>query len=44
LWSNPFLVVTHLAELALMLWLLIKGVNAETWERRHGEPGALQAA
>lgn len=31
LWSNPFLVVTHLSELALLLWLLIKGVNAERW-------------
>jgi hypothetical protein len=34
LWSNPFLVVTHLSELALMLWLLVRGVNAGEWERR----------
>lgn len=33
LWSNPFLVVTHLAELALLLWLLVRGVDAERWER-----------
>lgn len=33
LWTNPFLVVTHLSELALLLWLLIKGVNVEHWER-----------
>lgn len=32
LWSNPFLVVTHLSELAMMLWLLIRGVDAERWE------------
>lgn len=34
LWSNPFLLVTHLAELALLSWLLIRGVNAERWEQR----------
>lgn len=34
LWSNPFLVITHVAEGALMLWLLIRGVNAAEWERR----------
>jgi hypothetical protein len=34
LWSNPFLIITHLAEIALMLWLLIRGVNAAEWERR----------
>ena len=34
LWTNPPLVVTHLAELSLMLWLLIRGVNVEQWERR----------
>lgn len=32
LWTNPFLVVTHLSELLIMCWLLIKGVNAEKWE------------
>jgi hypothetical protein len=26
-------VITHVAEGALMLWLLIKGVNAAEWER-----------
>lgn len=34
LWSNPFLVVTHLAELALMLWLLILGLNVDQWKKR----------
>lgn len=34
LWNNPFLLVTHLAELALMLWLLVRGLNVEQWERR----------
>lgn len=34
LWSNPFLLVTHLSELALLLWLLIRGVNVEQWEQR----------
>jgi hypothetical protein len=33
LWSNPFLVVTHLSELALLLWLLIRGVNLEQWRK-----------
>ena len=33
LWSNPFLAVTHVAELALLLWLLIKGVNVERWHK-----------
>ena len=32
LWTNPFLIVTHASELALMLWLLIRGVNVEKWE------------
>lgn len=36
LWSNPFLVVTHLSEAALMLWLLIRGVNVERWARGPG--------
>jgi hypothetical protein len=34
LWTNPFLVVTHSSELALLLWLLIKGVNVNQWEMR----------
>lgn len=34
LWTNPLLVVTHASELAMMLWLLIRGVNVEQWERR----------
>lgn len=29
LWSNPLLVVTHLSELALLLWLLVRGVSVE---------------
>lgn len=37
LWTNPFLVLTHLSELALLLWLLVKGVNVDRWdERAHG--------
>ncbi len=34
LWTNPFLMVTHVSELALMLWLLIRGLNVDQWERR----------
>lgn len=34
LWTNPALVVTHLAEISLMLWLLVMGVNADRWESR----------
>lgn len=34
LWTNPFLVITHVSELALLLWLLVKGVNVEQWEER----------
>jgi hypothetical protein len=34
LWSNPFLMVTHLSELGLMLWLLIKDVKVGQWEKR----------
>ena len=30
LWSSPLLVVTHLSELTLMLWLLVRGVNVNT--------------
>lgn len=37
LWTNPLLVVTHISELSLMLWLLIKGVNLKLWERRVSE-------
>lgn len=37
LWTNPFLAVTHLSELALLLWLLIKGVNVEQWEKHARE-------
>lgn len=33
LWSNPLLLVTHASELALMLWLLVRGVNTAAWER-----------
>jgi hypothetical protein len=33
-WSNPPLVVTHLAELSMMAWLLIKGVDVERWHER----------
>lgn len=34
LWTNPFLVVTHVSELALLLWLLIRGLNVDQWEKR----------
>ncbi len=37
LWTNPVLIVTHIAELFLMLWLLTKGVNKENWEKRMTE-------
>jgi hypothetical protein len=33
LWSNPFLGLAHLSELALLVWLLVKGVDVERWER-----------
>lgn len=33
LWTNPAVVVTHVAELSMMLWLLIRGVDVERWER-----------
>jgi hypothetical protein len=33
LWTNPLLMVTHASELAMMLWLLIKGLNLDQWER-----------
>lgn len=33
LWSNPLLVLTHLSELALMLWLLVMGVDGARWKR-----------
>jgi hypothetical protein len=39
LWTNPLLVVTHLAELATMLWLLAKGVDAGEWPRKARESG-----
>lgn len=36
LWANPLLVLTHLAELALLVWLLVRGLNADRWRRRAG--------
>ncbi|MFD2564777.1 DUF4386 domain-containing protein [Aquimarina rubra] len=33
LWTNPFLIITHISELLLMLWLLIKGLNIEKWKK-----------
>lgn len=36
LWSNPLLVITHVSELALLLWLLIKGVDVEKWDQTIG--------
>lgn len=40
LWTNPFIVVTHVAELALLLWLLVRGLNVEQWKRRTLEAGS----
>jgi hypothetical protein len=34
LWSNPPLVLTHVAELAMTAWLLIKGIDVEAWRAR----------
>ncbi len=31
LWTNPVLIITHISELILMLWLLIMGVNIKKW-------------
>lgn len=39
LWSDPLLLLTHLAELSLMLWLLVKGVNAQRWSAQQTERG-----
>jgi len=33
LWTNPVQVITHIAELLLMLWLLIKGIDVEQWQK-----------
>lgn len=37
LWTNPALVVTHISELLMMLWLLIIGVNTKKWNERQLE-------
>ncbi|HEU4929744.1 MAG TPA: DUF4386 domain-containing protein [Candidatus Krumholzibacteria bacterium] len=34
LWMNPFLVLTHFSELALLLWLLVRGVNLDGYRAR----------
>jgi len=39
LWTNPFLVVTHASELAMMLWLLVRGLNVDQWKRRAPQSG-----
>lgn len=39
LWTNPLLALTHASELALLFWLLAKGVNVERWEQRAGAIG-----
>lgn len=31
LWTNPVLIITHVSELLLMLWLLIMGINVKKW-------------
>jgi hypothetical protein len=33
LWTNPPLVLTHVAELAMMVWLLVKGVDTAALQR-----------
>ena len=33
LWSNPILLITHISELSLMIWLLVKGVDLIRWEK-----------
>jgi hypothetical protein len=38
LWTNPLLVVTHVSELAMMLWLLVRGLNIDQWEKRRQVP------
>jgi hypothetical protein len=37
LWTNPFLVFTHISEILLMLWLIVMGVNKEKWIRKMKE-------
>jgi hypothetical protein len=32
--SSLVMMIAHLSELALLLWLLIKGVDADRWQRR----------
>ncbi|WP_299245220.1 DUF4386 domain-containing protein [uncultured Aquimarina sp.] len=31
LWTNPVLIITHISELLLMLWLLIVSINIKKW-------------
>ena len=31
LWTNPVLIVTHISELLMMLWLLIIGIDIKKW-------------
>ena len=38
LWTNPLLVISHLSELAMMLWLLLRGVNVDQWAKRSAGP------
>jgi hypothetical protein len=33
LWTNPLLVVTHVSEAAMLLWLLFRGLNVDAWDR-----------
>lgn len=45
LWSDPLLLVTHVSEAALMLWLLVRGLNEEAWRAGvGGVPGAATGA
>lgn len=38
LWTSPLLVLTHVSELALMVWLLARGLNLQQWDRRWRSP------
>lgn len=35
LWTNPALIVTHISEMLLMLWLCFIGVNTEVWKTKN---------
>ncbi|MCB0497043.1 MAG: DUF4386 domain-containing protein [Cyclobacteriaceae bacterium] len=35
LWTSPFLIVTLISELFMMMWLLIKGIDINKWQKNH---------